>query len=500
MPSAPPITAPDGQSEGRVVLALLALGFALFIATLFYAFVLPSTPDRMDRPSAGLIELSGLWSTLAALPWPVPADPAVLAAAILIVGGGSMVAYALAIIVVWRRPATRRGLSAVLIPATIILTASAIALPTQSGDIIDYLLSGRVSAVHGASPYEVPPDAFPDDALLPYASGTYTSDPEAKPPVWIAAAVGAAALTATASPADMVLVARLLFLALTALNVWLIALILRRWRPEHVLAGLIIYAWSPIVAHHGPFRFDTLMVSFALMAALLLVLDRHAAAMASLTLSILVKLLTLPLLAVSVLGDLVTRRWRRLATTAAIGLGITFLVYLPFEGGVTRVVEHLGFGSGVGGTLPPIVRLGFVGIAGLAVLWAGIRSRGETEGTLQGWAVAGLILIPLTPIGWVWYLLTPIAMVSLSGDRWKTAILVGLSGVTFLADTWIRSSSAAYPLPVPFGLSRAEAVLVGGIAAVIIGALVLIVYRSRRRERVDVSMISPATVPSDRPG
>jgi hypothetical protein len=122
-------------------------------------------------------------------------------------------------------------------------------------------------------------------------------------------------------------------------------------------------------------------------------------------------------------------------------------------------------------------------LAGVAVLWAGLRSRGEIEGTLQGWAVAALATVPLGLTGAAWYLLTPIAVVSLSGERWRTVALIGASGIAFLMDSWTRHSNADFPLPVPFGLSRTGALLVGLaiLAMIAVGAAALAAMARRRR-------------------
>jgi hypothetical protein len=294
--------------------------------------------------------------------------------------------------------------------------------------------------------------------------------------------MGAAAVTASAAPADAVLTARVLFLALTAINTILIALILRRWRPNHLLAGLILYTWSPIVLLHGQAKFDTLMATFALLAGLALVASRPMASIAALWLSVMVKLLTLPLVAVSVLGDITARRWRRVVLSGAIILALTVLLYLPLGAGIPQVVGHLTDAADSGTSLPRPVSLAMMALAGVAVLWAGLRSRGEIEGTLQGWAVAALATVPLGLTGAAWYLLTPIAVVSLSGERWRTIALIGASGIAFLMDSWTRHSNADFPLPVPFGLSRTGALLVGlAILAIIaVGAAALAARRRRR--------------------
>ena len=176
------------------------LAVVLLLTVLFTAVVLPLTPSRLALRSAGLIDDLAVWSWLADLPWWFPNGTA-LAAALLGVAACAFVTYGLAVVACWDRAATARTLLAVLLPALAFLTVSAFALPTQSSDMVDYLLSGRVAAEHGASPYDVAPDAFPDDPLLPYASGTYTDDAEAKPPVWIAFAVAVAAVAGDDLPA-----------------------------------------------------------------------------------------------------------------------------------------------------------------------------------------------------------------------------------------------------------------------------------------------------------
>jgi hypothetical protein len=451
---------------------------------MFHAFVIPLTPARLARASAGLIDESAIWSALAALPWPVPTQGTTLAISLLVVAALGFVAYALAVALVWGQRATVRGLLTVALPAAAFLGISALALPTQSSDIVDYLLSGRVAAVHGESPYDVAPDAFPEDPLLPYASGTYTKDTEEKPPVWIGAAVLAAMLTVDMTPADAVLAGRLLFLGLTVINAALIFAVLRRWKPDHVLAGLVLYTWSPIVILHGQAKFDTLMATFALLAALALVCGRPLSTIAALWLSVMVKLLTLPLVAVTVLGEVAARRWRRFAASGAVVAAMTVALYVPFDDGTRHAVDHFGLAAGAGGSLPRAAGLAFGTIAGVMVLWAGLRSRTGLDGTMQGWALASLAVILVTPVTWSWYFIMPTAVISLSGDRWKSAALVVGSALVFVIDTWGRSNTRAHPLPTPFDLSRSDVALLGvaliAFAAVMALATASVIGRLRR--------------------
>lgn len=460
--------------DPRLPVLLSLLGLVVLATVLFTAVVLPLTPPRMARASAGLIDDLAVWSWLAGLPWPVPEGTA-LAASLFAVTGCAFAAYALAVMACWGRASSRRSLTAVLVPATCFLTVSAFALPTQSSDMIDYLLSGRVAAVHGGSPYRDAPDAFPDDPLLPYASGTYTVDAEQKPPVWITAAVGVAAVAGD-DPAVAVLVVRLAFLGVTVVNLGLIAAVLARWRPRHVLAGLVLYGWSPVVALHGQSKSDTLMATFALLAALLLVTGRRHGVMPVLWLSVLVKVLTLPLLGAYVLAEASVRRWRRLAVGAAVvGVG-TVVAYLPFGGSPGLLVEHLGLAERGGASLPGVVGLPVAAAVAALATWVGLTSRSDPERLLQGWALIALGVTLLTPIGWAWYLIAPLAVVSLSGERWRTAAAIGVSALAFLADLWVRSSGQGSTLP-DLGVSRSAVFSIAVLALAAVAGLVTVGYR-----------------------
>lgn len=457
---------------------LYLLGVVLLPTVLFTAVVLPLTPDRLARASGGLIDELPVWRWLADLPWPVPRGIP-LAASLLAVGCCAFLAYGLAVIACWNRPAGRRTLLAVLLPAALLLTVSAFALPTQSSDMVDYLLSGRVATEHGASPYSVAPDSFPDDPLLPYASGDYTGDGEVKPPLWIAAAVAIAAVAGD-DPAVAVLVLRLVLLGVTLLNLGLIAAVLRRWRPQHLLAGLVLYGWNPVVALHAQAKFDSLMATFTLLAALLLVTGWRRGVMPVLWMSVLVKVLTLPLLAAYALAELHARQWRRLAAGTALVGAVTLVAYAPFGGGVGLLVEHLGLAQRGGSSLPGVVGLLVpVAVAGL-VVWVGFTSGGDTEKLLQGWALISLGIVLLTPIGWAWYLLTPLAVVSLSGERWRTVGIVALSALAFMTDLWTRSSGPLSDLPDP-DVSRSTVYVSALVAMSVLGATVVVLRRRRLR-------------------
>lgn len=463
-------------TDRRLPTVLWCLAGVLLLTGVFYAFVHPLTPVRMDRSSAGLMSQLPLWSAIADVPWPVPRRPAVLAVSLVVMAAVAFAAYALAVVVCWGRRASTRTTLAVGVPTLAFLVLSALALPTQSSDIVDYVLTGRVAAAHGANPHEVAPDAFPDDPVLPYASRRYTDEPQRKPPVWTSAAVALAALAGD-DPATAVLVFRFGFLALSLANVALIGALLRRWRPEHALAGVVLYAWNPVVALHGQSRTDTLMAFLALLGAFLLISGHWHASMVSLWLSALVKLLTLPLVAASLVAEVSARRWRRVLTSGALICLVTLVVYLPYARGPGLLLQHLGETQRGGSSLPDFVALPLTVLAAGLVVWVGVTSRDDAERLLQGWALLSLVFALFAPIAWSWYLIAPLALVSLSGEWRKSAAVVALTGLTFLFDLFDRSANARYPLPdlVPF--SRAVVFSAVVTCALLVAGALLVWHR-----------------------
>ena len=440
---------PRVRSE-RVPALLVLLSVTVLSTVVFTAVVLPLTPGRLALRSADLIDQLPIWSWLAGLPWPVPTGWG-LAISIAVVTAVAFAAYAAAVALCWNRQANRTTLAAVIVPAVVFLAISAAALPTQSSDMIDYLLSGRVSSEYGSSPYTVPPDTFPDDPLLPYASGTYTVDGELKPPVWISVAVGMATIAGD-EPGRAVLTVRLTFLAVNLLNLCLIAAVLWR-RADRLLSGLVLYGWSPIVALHGQAKFDPLMATFALLAALLLVTERRRWVGPALWMSAMVKILTLPLLGAFLISEAVARRWRRLAEGVGIIIALTIVGYLPFGGELSMIVDHLWLVEQGGSSMPLGLGLIIAVAISIAVVWVGLTAGEDADRMLTGWALIAIGVMALTPVSFSWYLIAPLAIVCVAGSPWLTAAAVIISAAKFFVDLWIRANKPLNDLP-DVGLTR----------------------------------------------
>src|SRR6185436_15649709 len=108
--------------------------------------------------------------------------------------------------------------------------------------------------------------------------------------------------------------------------------------PGSEAAGLVLFGWNPIVAVYGQSKTDIVMVFFLLLAAYLMARARERLGVVALGLSALVKLITLPLLALMLARDVNLRHWRQLA----LSVGLVAIVYLPFAHGLGLLRDHLG--------------------------------------------------------------------------------------------------------------------------------------------------------------
>jgi hypothetical protein len=179
--------------------------------------------------------------------------------------------------------------------------------PITAADIFDYVSQARILSHHGANPYLHAPADFPNDPFLPYCAWPWKPTPYG--PLWIYIASGVTRLAGSSLLANL-----LLFkggaLLIHLLNAGLIYGILARWRPSYALAGTLLFAWNPLIlfesaanGHH-----DGLMVFFVLLAIDLYLRGRFTLAVPAAMCSYLVKLPTIILVPLFLLGG-----WRALS-------------------------------------------------------------------------------------------------------------------------------------------------------------------------------------------
>ncbi len=135
-------------------------------------------------------------------------------------------------------------------------------------DVFDYMVHGRILAIHRANPFEVPAAAFGADAFVramgwPQYTALYG-------PGW----VSTCALLAWLAPDDVagsLLLYKILFGAVHLANGLLIRALLKAWK-RPALTGEILYLWNPLVLMQvvGQAHNDGFLVLWALLGLFLM--------------------------------------------------------------------------------------------------------------------------------------------------------------------------------------------------------------------------------------
>ena len=465
--------------DKRLLLILVSLASILLLTNAIAMLVLPQAPGRMAEPSAALIGRLPLWSSVVALPLPIPRTGPQLALAILLLSAVRFAAYAAAICICWRRAGEPWVLGVAIGGALLCFLVSMCALPNVDRDIYNYILSGRVAALYHDNPYRVAPDQFPADPFYRYASTRYTGIAgDNKLPFWMLLNTFLAGRAGDDVVANL-LFYRSVFLLVNAVNLGLIVHIFDALQAPGRLAGVVLYAWNPIIIAYGQSKVDTLMVFFLLLAVLALALSRRRTAVVALAISVCVKLITLPFLAVYLLWQLRAGKWRELLVSVLLAVLTAAIVYLPFWEGPDMIRMHIGLLASASGARPAALDLflkaGFV----LVLLWVGLRSEPGMKGVIQGWALVALLFsVFLSRLGLSWYLMTLIALVSLAKE-WRMALIaLALSFASFFLNAWDSASNNTVALPDLFSLPRLVIYLLF-MGTVGLGVL-MVVWRQRR--------------------
>ncbi len=459
---------------------LLVSGGALVLATLILGFVIPLSAGRMEKPSADLISRLAHWRFLLEHRPDFLGEGMPVAILIILAGGLGFAACALAIRLTWNASG-RRDLWAVVICVALLSSFLNIwSLPNLNTNIYNYILRGRVAAAHGENPYAVPAGAFPEDPFRPYANPKYIERAGGKLPAWMVINIALARLGGD-DVARTLLVYRAGLFLISGANIALIAFIGRRLIRRRALSGLALWAWNPIVIMNGQSRTDPAMVFWLLLGIALLVWGRRRLAVIPMTLSVFVKILTLPLLATAALAEMRSRRWRELGIALLIVIATTVGIWLPFVSGVDlnllqkyyMVADEAGKGGG-GGVVNLILRFGFAAL----ILGVGLTRRGDDLGLLRGWALVQLYFsIFFAKFASADYLMTLMAIVAVTMDWRVLMVSFVLGGASFMFDEWYRVGSSAFRLP---DLLPGTATLVFAVSLVLAAALVVL-FAARRR-------------------
>jgi hypothetical protein len=208
---------------------------------------------------------------------------------------------------------------------------------------------------------------------------------------------------------------------------------------------------------------------------------------AAITLSVYVKIFTLPFLAIAAVSDLRHRRFRELGIGLVVAVAATAVVWLPFLDGIgfDIVPRYLGLandpGGGASGTaatlsLRPVLLGGFA----LLILVIGWTRRDMAHHLITGFAAASLYFsMFFAKFASSDYLLTLIALVAVTMGTRTVALTGALCVSFFLFDIWYTSGTGSFVLPDLFPFPRRWVFalpLAGGL-----GLLAVLLWRRRAR-------------------
>jgi hypothetical protein len=222
------------------------------------------------------------------------------------------------------------------------------------------------------------------------------------------------------------------------------------------------------------------MVLYLLLAIFLWVRGRERLALVPFALSVFVKLFTLPLLAVHLWRRVRVRGWRVLAADSSVVLAVALAIYAPFWRSADLVLRHAGSvdraATATSNVLKPILMLGFAALT----VWVGWTQVGSRARLLRGWAVLLLFFgLFLTQLGFAWYLMTLVAVLSLV-PVWPLRVLaVALSFGSLLLNVWYSTFSGGFKVPELLSLPRLAVYLV--LPALVAASTFVALAMQRRR-------------------
>ncbi|MBZ0267105.1 hypothetical protein K8I85_03035 [bacterium] len=459
------------RPDPRHTATLVALGALTVASTVTLGYVIPLSAGRLERASAALIPELPHWAFLAAHRSAALDNPNVVAAVLILASTVAFASCIAATCLLWRRGASRHDWMVIATTGILSALLNVGAMPNENSNIYNYMLRGRVAGVYGQNPYVTAASEFPDDPITPYAAARNTQYPGGKYPSWMIWNV-AMARVAGDDPVTNLLAYRTMLFLFSALNLWLVARLARRLVPAIALAGFTLWAWNPIVVMNGQCRTDTVMVFYLLLGMSLLVGGKRVAAGAALGLSVLVKLLTAPLLAVAALAEIRARKWRDLAITAASAVAAMLIVGLPFLIGVTGqfadevlyVTESTSNVVSGPDWIAIALRAGFA----VLVLAIGLTRNGSWLHLFGGWAIVQLYFsLFFAKFGSADYHMTLFAIVAVTMSRWVVFPALALGFGSFLFDEWYRVGSATFHLPDVFSFDARAVLLLPLIAAAV---------------------------------
>jgi len=209
--------------------------------------------------------------------------------------------------------------------------------PIDASDLFNNILNGRIRSLYHANPFVQVANDFKSDEFFPLVSFSYL--PAAYGPVWELLAEAAVRLAGNGMFANVLALKWLPGIFLLA-SAGVIAGILKRQGSKFILAGVMMFAWNPIVLYEvwGNGHNDIVMVFFILLAVWAMLYKQHTLTILALIAGILVKfipVLLIPAAGLISLRDLpdLRARIRYVVVTSFTAALLVYFAYRPFWAG-----------------------------------------------------------------------------------------------------------------------------------------------------------------------
>jgi hypothetical protein len=307
--------------------------------------------------------------------------------------------------------------------------AAPVVLTTDPYTYWDY---GRLSAVHGANPYETTPSAFPFDPAYEHMGSRWYDTTSAYGPAFTLLSEGHAVVAG-----ESVELAGLLYKTLAAASVLALVAFAARLSPRPAFAAAFV-GWNPLLAVHfaGGGHNDALMMALFVGGLALATSGRRGLAGAAWALSVAVKWVTLVLLPLQLLAARAARRAIPSVGLAAALVALAALAswrygtaWLEAAGPVTDNLEtrsrvslpsRLAQLTGVSGDV-----FAAAGLAAFAVLYAWLLVQAWSGRARLALAAAGMLLTT----AWLlpWYVVWAVPLAAIEEDRTARWLALGLS-------------------------------------------------------------------------
>src|SRR5436309_688612 len=228
-----------------------------------------------------------------------------------------------------------------------------------SRDVYSYAFYGRIAGVYGGNPYVQTPLDHSSDVLWNFVGPRWVDTPAYYGPLWVS--FSALLSKVLPRPIDHVDAYRFVAIAAGLSTCGVIVWVVRRLRPERTAFALAVFGANPVVLFYAVASgHNDLLVALAIVSAFaLLVAERESAAVAILTLAVLIKVTALlPL--ILLLVWCVARRprgQRRVALLSRVGLSaaIGVLFASPYLQLRDPTLGMFGLAGQTGWLAPPTV-------------------------------------------------------------------------------------------------------------------------------------------------